>query len=66
MGNCCSSGVVIAPSPVSSWDGSPSTPTGKKLGLKPYWFLFCLHRQSRFWEETIVSGDNWVCVLLNI
>lgn len=60
MGNCCSSGAVRAPSPVSSWNGSPKTPTGKTLGLKPHWLLFCLHMQSRFWEETAVSGDNRV------
>lgn len=59
MGNC-SSGAVSAPSPVASWDGSPKAPTGKKLGLKPHWFLFRLHMQSRFWKGTVVSGDNWV------
>lgn len=57
MGNRCSSGAVRAPSPVSSWDGFP---IGKKLDLKPHCFLFCLHMQSRFWEETLVSGDSWV------
>lgn len=32
MGNCCSSGAVRAPSPVSSWDGSPRAPPGLQQG----------------------------------
>lgn len=55
IGNCCSSGAVRAPSPVSSRNGAPKAPTRKKLGLKPHGFLFRLHMQSRIWEETVVS-----------
>lgn len=51
MGNCCSSGAVIAPSPVSSWDGSPSTPTGKNLVLSHTGFSFASTGRADFGKK---------------